>query len=918
MEMNVETAVRVCPIQCNNGDIICVQPNVYNNTVQLGNSQNYPVNYALPIDCSQNFIFTSLVSPHLNYLFEGCDVSIVTVGQSGTGKSYTLLGPGLNFASSESEYGIIPRFLRGVFSKISLYRERSCSVHITWSQICGENVQDLLVGGSVECSSVSEAFQLIQLGMSNLAPRCAHSLLTITLEQQWVVDTTVQHRVSTASFVDLAGSDKILVLDNNGMTQSIPTDSGLLALQQCIISLTETYNSIHNVPYSQSVLSMLLKDSFGGRAKTLLICCISPLMRDISETYYTMQFAMRAQMVKNIVTVNSYTTQELPAENLDVFGLQFAANQLFKLVSNAEELFQKLVTNGSLPRNDVEQISHWLTLKQECEECLSETSEPHRSLERIEEEIEDSYDTSSESENLEIEEITEKLQVLMENFKFKTDNLVAKNSNLSDSLKKSNIKSINSSTNSEYHSKGARGRRNSIHSVEELSPSLTNTPKIQIDFDDDKIITQEMKQKILKQISMNLEACEKQIGELEHTIRVKEKLLQQLQKHKDTKSNARERIEQKCEDLKEMLQSAQVKLSEANVKNDHYLEAKYRLEVSELEKKIKDAKSVKTIAEDGNRKVMELENSLHTSRKQLDKLRKCRKEHEQKRESVELQSIENKINMLSEISEQEKSSSSEEEETQKLPEEKLELLRHEIRNLRKTRDLLLEQRCKIDTKIVDTIQERKMFQYEEAIEAIDLAIEYKNELMCGRSLKKFITNSKEEVDKMLMERLTKLNEHEMRALLHKYFDKVVDLRSSSKKLELQVIYMDTQIENLMSRVQSLSDNLRQVRLESERRIVSLQQQHEDNLHIVMRHLANEGENGRVVSKILDRSNHAAIAMQVARGGKQHVDRRSLITKYTSFARRETLPRQSQAAAQATPQTKVTRQKNKLIIEQSNK
>ncbi|KRT81885.1 Kinesin, partial [Oryctes borbonicus] len=130
MEMNVETAVRVCPIQCNNGDMICLQSNIYNNTIQLGNSQTYPVNYALPIDCNQNTLFTTIISPHLNYLFEGCDVSIVTIGQSGTGKSYTLIGPGLNFALSESEYGIIPRFLRALFSKVSLYKERTWAIHI--------------------------------------------------------------------------------------------------------------------------------------------------------------------------------------------------------------------------------------------------------------------------------------------------------------------------------------------------------------------------------------------------------------------------------------------------------------------------------------------------------------------------------------------------------------------------------------------------------------------------------------------------------------------------------------------------------------------------------------------------------------------------------------------------------------------
>jgi costal 2 protein len=249
--------------------------------------------------------------------------------------------------------------------------------------------------------------KLIQLDMSNIAPKCAHTLFTLTLEQQWVVDTTIHHRIATASFADLAGSEKVLVYDSNGMMQTIPTDLGIQTLQRCIMTLSETcgtqYNHYNFVPYTQSVLTTLLKDSFGGRAKTLLMCCVSPFIQDFTETLYTLQLALRAQMIKNFVTINSYTTFESLQENCDVFGLQFAANQLLKLVSNAEELFQRLVSNDILPRSEQEQISQWLMLKQECEDCLSENSEPHRSLERIEEEIEGSYE-SSESEAIEEEE----------------------------------------------------------------------------------------------------------------------------------------------------------------------------------------------------------------------------------------------------------------------------------------------------------------------------------------------------------------------------------------------------------------------------------------------------------------------------------------------------------------------------------
>lgn len=802
MEINIETAVRICPISYSNSEVLCVQPNIYNNTIQLGNGQTYPVSHVIPAECCQNRLFTTVINPLLNYLFEGCDVSVVTTGQSGTGKSYTLIGPGLNCALSESEHGIIPRFAREVFSRIAQNRDRTCSVHIAWSQICGESVQDLLGTGSVECRSVSDAFQLLQLGMSNMAPKSAHTLFTVTLEQQWNSDNIVQHRISTASFADLAGSDKMLVMDGSGSTQSIPTDSGLLALQRCVLSLTEPYiqscNTSNTIPYSQSVLTTLLKDSFGGRAKTLVICCVSPFLRDFTETHYTLQFGVRAQLIKNIVTINSYTTFDNLNENLDVFGLQFAANQLFKLVSNAEELFQKLVAKGQLPKSELEQIAQWLMLKQECEECLSETSEQHRSLERIEEEIED----TSESSELADETVMDRLEMMMDNFRIKTDDLVVKSNVTCNSLHNVENKERLPGSRCEYHAKGARGRRGSIHSAEELDTTLSL-------------------------LSNNNKILEESTSEIKAT-----KQLTSSKKYKQTP------------------------------------EGKLKLARSKSIASSKSSKNSESSCGDSTALVLHKKCSVNTS------------------------------NSLSY--------------------DELDSLRHEIRDLRRNRERLLEERYKIDSKltnkkILSDIEERKLLQYEEAIESIDLAIEYKNRLLCGHlPLTEGLTDADYSI---LLNIAMKLNENEMRVLLQRYFEKIIDLRSSSKKLEVQITDVESQNENLTGRVRNLSHALQQVRLEAERRIVSLQQQHEDKLHLVMRHLASDGGGDEgMVSQLIKSSKQTQMAVQVA-GGKR-VDKSSLIARITRYTH-QTVPRQLQAVTQA-PQAKVTRQKNKLIIQQSNK
>lgn len=116
-----------------------------------------------------------------------------------------------------------------------------------------------------------------------------------------------------------------------------------------------------NIPYGQTTLTTLLKDSFGGRAQTLVILCVSPLEEHLPETLGNLQFAFKVQCVRNFVIMNTYSDDNTmivqPAEPVpesnssagplsqagpgDNFGLQFAASQWSKLVTNAEGLFSK-------------------------------------------------------------------------------------------------------------------------------------------------------------------------------------------------------------------------------------------------------------------------------------------------------------------------------------------------------------------------------------------------------------------------------------------------------------------------------------------------------------------------------------------------------------------------------------------------
>ena len=120
---------------------------------------------------------------------------------------------------------------------------------------------------------------------------------------------TSQRSTSKISFVDLAGSERMRsnLYDQNTVNETKYINLSLSFLEQVIIALNEkSQGSRTHIPYRNSLMTTILKDSLGGNCKTILIANVSSDLDNIEETISTARFALRCSKVENEITVNEH------------------------------------------------------------------------------------------------------------------------------------------------------------------------------------------------------------------------------------------------------------------------------------------------------------------------------------------------------------------------------------------------------------------------------------------------------------------------------------------------------------------------------------------------------------------------------------------------------------------------------------
>ncbi|XP_012369681.1 kinesin-like protein KIF7 isoform X2 [Octodon degus] len=344
-EAPVRVALRVRPLlpkELLHGHQSCLQVDPEWGRVTLGRDRHFDFHMVLAEDAGQEAVYQACVQPLLEAFFEGFNATVFAYGQTGSGKTYTI-GEASVASLHEDEQGIIPRAMAEAFKLIDENDLLDCLVHVSYLEVYKEEFRDLLEVGTasrdiqlreddrgnvvlcgvkeVDVEGLDEVLSLLEVGnaarhtgathLNRLSSR-SHTVFTVTLEQRGRAPSRLprpavgQLLVSKFHFVDLAGSERVLKTGSTGerLKESIQINSSLLALSNVISALGDAQRRGSHIPYRDSKITRILKDSLGGNAKTVMIACVSPSSSDFDETLNTLNYASRAQNICNRPMVN--------------------------------------------------------------------------------------------------------------------------------------------------------------------------------------------------------------------------------------------------------------------------------------------------------------------------------------------------------------------------------------------------------------------------------------------------------------------------------------------------------------------------------------------------------------------------------------------------------------------------------------
>ncbi|CAN6478399.1 unnamed protein product [Victoria cruziana] len=313
--------------------------------------RHFTFDASFPDSTTQQEVYATTTNDLVEGVLQGRNGSVFCYGATGAGKTYTMLG-------TLENPGVMVLAIKDLFSKI---RQRSFDgnhvVHLSYLEVYNETVRDLLSPGrplvlredkqgivasgltQYRAYSTDEVMALLQQGNQNRTTEPtrvnetssrSHAILQVVAEYK-VKDACnrLVNRVGKLSLIDLAGSERALATDQRTVRsiEGANINRSLLALSSCINALVEGKK---HIPYRNSKLTQLLKDSLGGYCNTVMIANISPSSLCFGETQNTLHWADRAKEIRT-------KGCEVGVETLDLANAEFGSDQAKLLLEVQKE-----------------------------------------------------------------------------------------------------------------------------------------------------------------------------------------------------------------------------------------------------------------------------------------------------------------------------------------------------------------------------------------------------------------------------------------------------------------------------------------------------------------------------------------------------------------------------------------------------
>ena len=356
-QSNVLVAVRVRPvlkhdkskkvcIRVMDAKVVCILDPAHDDKDILranrSREKSYAFDYVFEPGSSQESVYHHTSKFLIQGVLDGYNATVFAYGNTGAGKTYTMIG-------TKTDPGIMVRVMDDLFkhSKINGRNQGvNFRMNVSFIEVYNENIRDLLseseeyldlredpiagptVAGisQVDATSSDEIMVLLQQGnarrtqqatAANEVSSRSHAVLQVVVEcKDNAPGTVAKIKVSKLSLVDLAGSERAANTKNSGMRliEGANINRSLLALGNCINALGEKGNKGNFVPFRDSKLTRLLKDSLGGNCRTVMIANISSAESSFEETLNTLKYANRAKNIKthvkrNVLNVNHHISE---------------------------------------------------------------------------------------------------------------------------------------------------------------------------------------------------------------------------------------------------------------------------------------------------------------------------------------------------------------------------------------------------------------------------------------------------------------------------------------------------------------------------------------------------------------------------------------------------------------------------------